>query len=314
MLTLLSLLQNGRAWGGAELATRLEISRRTLRRDIDELRQLGYPVRTRPGPGGHYHLVAGTAMPPLLLDDDEAVAVAVGLRMASHAGGAGNQDDQVDHDEAASRALSKLEQVLPRRLSHRVSAIHLTTETSPPDSPSVPTGLLGLISTAAHRGERLSFSYPIDSETTMTRLVEPYRQVFTRNRWYLLAWDLDRGDWRTFRLDRLRNASPTGQHFAPRPLPAPSAVAYLDAARKARSHRVVMTFQAPVDQLATRLRHQDAELTPLDEKSCRLITWVDSFEWLAASTLVLGIDFAVQEPVGFTDYCLQLRDRLDRAT
>lgn len=305
MLTLLSLLQNGRAWGGAELASRLEISRRTLRRDIDELRELGYPVRTRPGPGGHYQLVAGTALPPLIFDDDEAVAVAIGLRMASHAGAD-------DRDEAAGRALSKLEQVLPRQLSHRVAAIHLTTETSLPSSPPVPPRLLGLISTAAHRRERLRFSYPV-GKSTMARLVEPYRQVLNHDRWYLLAWDLDRGDWRTFRLDRLRDAYLTGQHFAPRQLPAPSAAAYLDAALKARRHRVVMTFQAPVDQVAPRLRYREAELTPLDEQSCRLITWVDSFEWLAASTLVLGIDFAVQEPAGFTDYCRQLRDRLDRA-
>lgn len=314
MLRLLSLLQTGRAWPGGELAGRLEISLRTLRRDIDELRQLGYPVRTRPGPGGHYQLVAGTAMPPLLFEDDEAVAVAVGLRMADQAGPV----PVGDREEAAGRALSKLEQVLPGRLRERVAAVHRATETVPAADPSVPTGLLGLIGAAAGRREYLTFSYPGSGPTPSTRFVEPYRQVLTRRRWYLLAWDVDRSDWRTFRIDRLTDAFPTGRYFPPRPLPAASAAAYLDAALTARRHCVVITLRAPVDQLAPRLRQRDAELAPLDDRSCRLTTWVDSYEWLAVTTLLLGIDFTVDPVDGadteaFTNYCRQLRDRLDHA-
>lgn len=307
MLVLLSLLQTGRAWTGADLAHRLETSPRTLRRDVDQLRDLGYPVQTRPGPGGHYRLVAGTAMPPLLLDDEEAVAVAVGLRMAAQT------STGPDDEEAAARALRKLEQVLPSRLRQRVSAVHETTETSAPLRTSVPTRLLGLVGTAAQRQERLTFTYQARDGTSMTRRIEPYRQVLTRGRWYLVAWDLDRNDWRTFRLDRITEVTPTGQHFAARPLPASTAADYLDASLKAPRHRAVITFHAPAQQVASRLVQPDGELDVIDGRSCRLTTWVDSLEWLAVTTLILGTDFTIDEPASFAEYCLLLRDRLGRA-
>lgn len=154
MLALLSTLQDGRTWSGADLASRLGTSPRTLRRDIDRLRELGYPVQARPGPGGHYQLVAGTAMPPLLLDDDEAVAIAVGLRLA--AGGRTRIDDE---EGAASRALRKLEQVLPARLRRKVTALHRATETAPAPGAAVSTRLLSLVGTAAEQHERLVFGY-----------------------------------------------------------------------------------------------------------------------------------------------------------
>ena len=308
MLALLSTLQDGRTWSGTDLAARLDTSPRTLRRDIDRLRELGYPVQARPGPGGHYQLVAGTAMPPLLLDDDEAVAIAVGLRLAA---GTGTQID--DEAGAASRALRKLEQVLPARLRRKVTALHRATETAPSPGAAVSTRLLSLVGTAAEHHERLVFGYRSRHGEPSERRVEPYRQVLAGRRWYLLGWYLDRGGWRTFRLDRVTGARTTGERFAPRELPAASAAEYLDAALKAPRHRAVLTFLAPVQQLTGRLAHQDGTLEPIDAGRCRYTTWVDSFEWLAVTTAILGVDFRVEEPPGFAEYCAELRDRLGRA-
>jgi len=307
MLALLSTLQDGRTWSGADLAARLGTSPRTLRRDVDRLRELGYPVQARPGPGGHYRLVAGTAMPPLLLDDDEAVAIAVGLRLAASA------RTQLDDDPgAAQRALRKLEQVLPARLRHKVTALHRATETAPGPGAGVGTRLLGLVGTAAAQHERLVFSYRSRDGDEAGRRVEPYRLVLTGRRWYLLGWDLDRADWRTFRLDRVTDARTTGERFAPRELPADSAAAYLDARLKAPRHRAVLTFDAPYERMADRLAHRDGTLEPLDDGRCRYTTWVDSFEWLAVTTAILGVDFRVEEPAGFAEYCARLGDRLAR--
>jgi predicted DNA-binding transcriptional regulator YafY len=308
MLSLLSTLQDGRTWSGADLASRLGTSPRTLRRDVDRLRELGYPVQARPGPGGHYQLVAGTAMPPLLLDDDEAVAIAVGLRLA-----AGSRTQIDEEAGAASRALRKLEQVLPARLRRKVTALHRATETAPAPGVAVSTRLLGLVGTAAEQHERLVFGYRSRDGEPTERRVEPYRQVLAGRRWYLLGWDLDRGDWRTFRLDRVTAARTTGERFAPRELPADSAAAYLDARLKAPRHRAVLTFMAPYEQMVDRLSHLDGTLEPVDDERCRYTTWVDSFEWLAVTTAILGVDFRVEEPGGFAAYCAQLRDRLGRA-
>jgi predicted DNA-binding transcriptional regulator YafY len=308
MLALLSTLQDGRSWSGADLASRLGTSPRTLRRDVDRLRELGYPVQARPGPGGHYQLVAGTAMPPLLLDDDEAVAIAVGLRLA-----AGSRTQIDDEAGAASRALRKLEQVLPARLRRKVTALHRATETAPDAGVAVSTRLLSLVGTAAEQHERLVFDYRSRDGEQTGRRVEPYRQVLAGRRWYLLGWDLDRGDWRTFRLDRVTGARTTGERFTPRELPAESGAAYLDAALKAPRHRAVLTFLAPYQLVLDRLGHQDGTLEPVDDGRCRYTTWVDSFEWLAVTTAILGVEFRVEEPAGFAEYCTQLRDRLARA-
>jgi predicted DNA-binding transcriptional regulator YafY len=310
MLILLSTLQTGRTWSGSDLAARLDTSPRTLRRDVDRLRELGYPVETRPGPGGHYRLVAGTAMPPLLLDDDEAVAIAVGLRLAANASG---EPDDEPGDEASARALRKLEQVLPSRLRIRVAAVHGGTETASVPGAAVSTRLLSRVGAAAQQHERLRFTYRTRDGNVTERRVEPYRQVLLGRRWYLLGWDLDRGEWRTFRLDRVTAARTTGERFPPRELPAASAAEYLDAALKAPRHRAVLTFLAPAERVTDRLTSHDGTLEPIDERSCRYTAWVDSFEWLAVTTAILGFEFRVEEPAGFAEYCRELRDRLDRA-
>lgn len=213
LLQLLSLLQTPREWPGGELADRLGVSRRTVRRDIDRLRELGYPVQATQGADGGYRLVAGKAMPPLVLDDEEAVAIAVGLRA-----GAGHALEGVD--EASVRALAKLEQVLPARLRHRVSTLQAaTTPLTHGDGARIAPETLTVMASAVAGRERLRFGYCAKDGTESRRLTEPYRLVSTGRRWYLVAYDLGREDWRTFRVDRVREPFATGARFAPRELP-----------------------------------------------------------------------------------------------
>lgn len=210
LLRLLSLLQAHREWSGADLADRLGVTSRTIRRDVDRLRELGYPVNASPGTGGGYQLGAGAELPPLLLDDDEAVAVAVGLRTAAGQGIEGIGETSV-------RALAKLEQVLPSRLRRRVSA--LNTFTVPmlrgPQPSAVDPGVLTELANACRDGERLRFEYRDHGGSPTRRNVEPHRLVCTERRWYLVAWDVDRDDWRTFRADRITPTPPHGPRFTP---------------------------------------------------------------------------------------------------
>src|SRR4051812_19759627 len=196
LLALLSLLQMRREWSGPELADRLEVGPRTIRRDVEKLRSLGYPIEAAPGIAGGYRLGAGAELPPLLLDDAEAVAVAVGLRSAAAGSIAGME-------EAAVRTLAKLEQVLPDRLRRRVRALGEATTTFGVDGPRVDAGVLATIAGAVRDGERLRFAYRAKDDAATQRRVEPAAMVHTGWRWYLVAWDLDRDDWRTFRVDRI---------------------------------------------------------------------------------------------------------------
>src|SRR5689334_1892821 len=210
LLKLLSLLQARRDWSGADLATRLEVSERTVRRDVDRLRDLGYPVHATRGTDGGYRLGAGAAMPPLLLDDDEAVAVAVGLRTAARSPVTGIE-------ETSLRALAKLEQVLPPRVQHRVGAVADFTVPIPPDAPApaIDPAELTTLATACRDNMRLRFEYRSHDGTTTDRSVEPHRLVSWGRKWYLVAWDTSREDWRTFRVDRIMTRTPTGPRFTP---------------------------------------------------------------------------------------------------
>ena len=221
LLELLSLLQARRDWPGAELADRLEVSRRTIRRDVERLRELGYPVESLTGPAGGYRLRAGTAMPPLLLDDDEAIAIAVGLRTAARASVTGIE-------ETAVRALVKLEQVLPAHLRRRVSALGLGDDRAPGGGPTVDPQDLTVIAAACRDSECLRFAYRSRDGTESRREVEPHSLVNLGRRWYLVAWDRGREDWRTFRVDRLARPAATGVSFTPRKLPAKDAAAYVE--------------------------------------------------------------------------------------
>ncbi|MFI0356346.1 helix-turn-helix transcriptional regulator [Actinomadura sp. 9N407] len=311
LLRLLSLLQTRREWSGPELAERLEVTVRTVRRDVGRLRGLGYPVHAELGTAGGYRLEAGTAMPPLLLDDEEAVAIALGLRGAAAGGGVQGIE------ESSVRALAKLEQVLPGRLRRRVNAVHTATMpiAGPPAGPSVAPGTLTVLAAACRDRERLRFAYRAKDDSYSRRLVEPYGLVSAGRRWYLVAWDTDRGDWRTFRVDRLADPLATGVRSAPRELPAEDAAAFvkrsLAASRPAA--RAVLTVHAPASVLADRFRVTEAEVEPVDERTCTLRTSADSLEWTALRIAFLELEFTVREPPELAARLRDLGTRLVRA-
>lgn len=211
-LALLDLLQTHRHWSGRELADRLRVTERTVRRDIDRLRELGYRVESVPGVAGGYRLEAGAALPPLLLTDDEAVAMAVGLRLAA-------TQRLVDGPHTTLSALAKLEQVLPPALRARVNALADTVRPVAATRGSVVSGaVLGELALACRDQERLRFRYVSAAGEETERRVEPHMLAPADRHWYLLAWDLDRDDWRTFRVDRLQEIAHTQMRFEPRPI------------------------------------------------------------------------------------------------
>src|SRR5437764_7749262 len=248
LLELLSLLQGRRDWPGSELADRLEVSGRTVRRDIERLRRLGYPVESLTGPAGGYRLRAGTAMPPLLLDDEEAIAIAVGLRTAAGASVSGIE-------EPAVRALVKLEQVLPANLRRRVAALGSATYTVPVGGPAVDPQHLSVIAAACRDSECLRFGYRSRDGADSRREVEPHSLVNRGRRWYLVAWDRRRDAWRTFRVDRLSRPASAGPRFTPRDLPAKDAAAYVrrSIAEKPNRFDAVVTLRAPLEEVARRV-------------------------------------------------------------
>ncbi|MEU0535298.1 helix-turn-helix transcriptional regulator [Amycolatopsis tolypomycina] len=291
LLGLLSLLQTPREWPGSELAERLGVSPRTIRRDIERLRDLGYPVEASRGVAGGYRLVAGTAMPPLVLDDEEAVAIAVGLRTA-----AGQTIDGIE--EASVRALAKLEQVLPARLRRRVGTIGTATVAVPATGPVVDPAQLTVFAGAITNHETVRFRYRAHDGTETRRRAEPLRLVAAGRRWYLVAYDLDRADWRVFRADRVREAQATGGRVARREPPATDLAAYvLDRFYDlAPSYRAVAVLAEPAAQIAPRLGPATGELTDLGDGRCRWRSHEDTVEWLAFRLLGLGCSFTVEEP------------------
>ena len=308
LLKLLSLLQTRRDWPGEELARRLEVSGRTIRRDIERLRDLGYPVDALTGPAGGYRLHAGTAMPPLLLDDDEAVAIAVGLRTAARASVTGIEETSV-------RALVKLEQVLPSHLRRRVNALQTATVTLAASGPTVDPETLTAIAGASRDRERLRFDYRGRDATESRRCVEPHTLVNLGRRWYLVAWDCDREDWRTFRVDRLERLSPAGTRFAPRDLPTADAAAYVAANLSGAPSRYQarVTLHVPAEEVAERWLFTGSSVEPIDDRTCELRTSDDSLDWLAVRVAMLGVDFEVHEPDELVERVRELAARFERA-
>ncbi|WP_330175274.1 transcriptional regulator [Streptomyces sp. NBC_01498] len=311
LLNLLSLLQTPREWPGSELAERLDVSARTIRRDIDRLRALGYPVEATRGAVGGYRLVAGAAMPPLLLDDEEAVAIAVGLRA-----GAGHAIEGVE--EASVRALAKLEQVLPSRLRHRVSTLQAATVPMlmPGDAGSVDARTLTVIASAIAGTEQLRFDYRAGDGARTKRQVEPYRLVSTARRWYLIAYDVGRGDWRTFRVDRVSDPFATGARYAPRELPAGGAAEFLarSMARSEPGVDVDVTFAASAEFVAGRLPASLGIPEPTGPDTCRLRARAgDSLEWLALRLALVDREFTVHRPERLVEHVRALGGRLTRA-
>jgi predicted DNA-binding transcriptional regulator YafY len=309
MLRLLSLLQTHRYWPGTELAERLEVSPRTLRRDVDRLRELGYPVDALTGPAGGYRLHAGTAMPPLLLDDGEAVAIAVGLRTAAGASVTGIEETSV-------RALVKLEQVLPARLRRRVGALQAYTVPLMSGGPTVDAEMLATIAAACRDHEGLRFSYEAHDGAAARRDVQPLRLVHLNRRWYLVAWDVTREDWRTFRVDRITSSLALGRRFAPRPPPAADIGAYVQkGVRSTRSrYQARVILHAPIDEVRGRVPPWAGTLEPLDDERCELDASSDWPGGLAVYIASIGVDFTVVEPEEFAEEVRRLADRFARAT
>lgn len=289
MLALLSTLQTGRAYSGAELAGRLGISPRTLRRDVERLRGYGYPVETRPGPGGYYQLRAGRTLPPLLLDDDEAIAALLGLAALGATGPAA----EGGLDDAATRAYGKLDQFLPARLRPRAAAIRASLETGRQHAPGVAAEHLATLAAAIADREIVTFTYRGARGGGGARRVHPYRQIHQHLRWYLLAWDTGRADWRVFRADRMTELLRTGAHYEPRPLPADSALEYLRRGLAIGKRRVELRVAAPPERVADVLAHQHADIAAHDGRHTAVTVWLDTWQWVVGALAFLDSDFTV---------------------
>lgn len=307
LLRLLSLLQSRRDWGGPELAERLDVTARTVRRDVERLRALGYPVHAAPGTAGGYRLGAGAALPPLLLDDEEAVAVALCLRT-----GAGGTVEGIE--ETSVRALAKLEQVLPSRLRHRVQSMQSVTVQQRRPGPTVNQQVLTVLGAACRDRERLRFDYLDHGGAASRRMVEPYRLVHHGRRWYLLAYDVDRTDWRTFRVDRIEPRTPTGPRFTPRELPD-DAAAYVAEGVTSRAYRyqAVIVLHASAEALAQYTWSGFGTVTARDGGSCELRTGFESLDALAMYVGMLGVPFEVREPPELAGHLRTVAARLTRA-
>jgi predicted DNA-binding transcriptional regulator YafY len=284
------------------------VSGRTVRRDVERLRRLGYPVQSLTGPAGGYRLRAGSAMPPLLLDDDEAIAIAVGLRTAARASVTGIE-------ETAVRALLKLEQVLPAHLRRRVGALGAATFTLPASGPTVDPQHLTVIAAACRDSECLRFGYRSRDGTESRREVEPHALVNHGRRWYLVAWDRRREDWRTFRIDRLAKPASTGVRFDPRRLPAKDAAAYVERSITGAPNRfeALVTLHVPAEEITSRIPAHWGTIERVDARSCEYRTGDDDLGWLALRIAMLGVDFEVHQPPELVEHLHALAVRLSRA-
>ena len=310
LLALLSLLQVRREWTGQELADRLEVGPRTIRRDVDKLRSLGYPVEAAPGVAGGYRLGAGGELPPLLLDDAEAVAVAVGLRTAASGSIAGIEETSV-------RALTKLEQVLPARLRRRVSALSAATSAFAVEGPRIDADLLATLAGACRDRIRLRFPYVTRDERASHRNIEPCAVVHSGYRWYLVAFDLDRDDWRTFRIDRIRGRVRPGERGRLRTVPGGDPAAYvrqqLSRAGEPEADPGQVRLAAPASRVRGRIPSHSATVEPDGEEACIVTTrgpWSRSFlVWMA----MLDEPMEVLGPPEFAEVAGALAARLSAA-
>jgi predicted DNA-binding transcriptional regulator YafY len=317
LLALLSLLQLRREWTGQELADRLEVGPRTIRRDVDKLRSLGYPIEAAPGVAGGYRLGAGSELPPLLLDDAEAVAVAVGLRTAASGSISGIEETSV-------RALAKLEQVLPSRLRRRVSALADATSTFAVDGPRIDSDMLATLAAACRDSTRVRFSYVARDDNASQRHTEPCNVVHTGYRWYLVAFDLDRDDWRTFRIDRIRGRVRPGGRGTRRTVPGGDPAAFVSQRLRASTadpdaEPGRIRVRASASEIVRRIPSRSATVEPDGDDCCIVTTrgpWSRHFlVWMAlldqpmevlgppelttvASTLAVRLTTAVGGAVG----------------
>ncbi|WP_115944799.1 helix-turn-helix transcriptional regulator [Amycolatopsis thermalba] len=302
VLRLLALLQRRPSWTAAELAAELGVTDRSVRRDVERLRAVGYPVQATAGVGGGYQLGAGTRLPPLLLDDEEAIATAVSLRLASGGTVAGA-------GEAALRALAKLDQVMPPRLRAEVRAVHGATETLVAGI-EIDAEVLVTLARACRDAERVRFRYADRSSEDHERTVEPVRMVATNRRWYLMAWDLDRDDWRTFRLDRMREVTATTWRFRPREHPDP--VAYVQRSVSAAPYRYLakVRLRASAAEVRDLVPPQIARVEEDRDGWCLLVAGGDDLDWLAVHVARLGFEAELLEPPELREAAARLARRV----
>ncbi|MEU3457955.1 YafY family protein [Micromonospora sp. NPDC006766] len=309
-LRLLSLLQTHRYWPGSQLAERLGISVRTLRRDIERLRELGYPVEARRGIDGGYQLSAGAALPPLVVDDEEAVALAVGLQAAAHSAVEGLAESSV-------RMLAKVVQVMPARLRRQVEALRAMTLPAGWDSPTRPgvdPSVLTAVALACRDSEHLRFSYTAADGQHTERHVEPHRLVSLGRRWYLVAYDLTRHHWRSFRIDRLTAPHGTGSRFRPRDLPAADAAEFVRTSlgNLPRPYQVEALVDAPAAAVRERIGRWGT-VEELDAEHCRVRMTADSLDWPTMALGTLGADFRVLDPPELLEQLHDWAARFNRA-
>jgi predicted DNA-binding transcriptional regulator YafY len=308
LLRLLTLLQARRYWPGAELADRLGVNARTLRRDVDRLRTLGYPVSSSTGPAGGYMLGAGASLPPLLLEEDEVLAVALGLRLAMTAAATGME-------EAGLRALAKLEQMMPARLRKRIRGLHAAVTPLTTGGPVVDMDRLSTLAGACRDETCVAFGYEAQDGKRSTRDVEPHALVCSGERWYLLGWDGQREDWRTFRVDRMVGRITCAARFVPRPVPGGDPAAYVARAVSTTQYpvRARLVLHAPLRQMAEHIPPLAGRLEVIDEERCQLETGAQSAEILAAHLSLLGVGFEVLEPPELVGQLRRMATRLSRA-
>lgn len=306
VLQLLSLLQKRPVWTGPELADRLGVTTRSIRRDVERLRGLGYPVLATQGLGGGYQLGRGKDLPPLLLDDEEAVAIAVSLRLA--AGGT-----VTGSSEAAISTLAKLDQVMPPRLRSEVKAIHEATETLGTNLDLVDGDVLLTLAKACRDLLRVRFGYDARDGVATERWVEPIRLVATGRRWYLMAWDVDREDWRTFRLDRMRDVTASTWRFKPREHPDPAEYVQNSISRAPYSNHAQVRINAGLDEVSSKIDTRWVSLTAIDESTTLLEASAESLEHLAFYCVMTDLDCEFLQPPELAQVAAGLGDRLHRA-
>jgi predicted DNA-binding transcriptional regulator YafY len=304
VLTLLGLLQQRQVWTGPDLAGRLGVTTRTVRRDVERLRTLGYPVHAVQGVGGGYRLGAGQHLPPLLLDDEEAIVTAVSLLASAGAGGS-----VAGAGDAALRALTKLDQVLPTRLRSEVRALSGSVEFfgagRTPVDPHVLTTLAGACRDEVEAG----FHYPSGGELRRRR-IEPYRLVASDRRWYLLAWDLDRDDWRSFRVDRMTEVSARTWRFVPRAAPAAAAYVQEGVASRVYPHQARFLVHASADTVRGQLSASAAVVRPRGSEHCEVVSGAADLDAVLVHVVLLGHDFEVIDPPELGERCRVLAKRL----
>jgi len=300
---LLGLLQRRPSWTADELTRELGVTARSVRRDVQRLRNLGYPVQARAGVGGGYRLGAGTRLPPLLLDDQEAIATAVSLRMASVGTVAGAS-------EAAVRALAKLDQVMPPRLRSEVRAVHDATATLVGPGVEVDAELLVTIARACRDHVRVHFSYLRPDGRRSQRSVEPVQMVTTGRRWYLMAWDAERDDWRTFRLDRMSEVSSSTLRFSPRPHPDPATYVQRSVSGSPYRYLARVRLHAPAERVRERVPPQVGRVEDQNDGWCVLEVGGDDLDWLALHIAALGFEAEILQPDGLREAVAGLARRL----